>query len=49
MGKQLNYNLARMYCVALVMGKLHNQRGALVLIYVSSISVLLVLLSFINF
>lgn len=27
MGKQLNYNLARMYCVALVMGKLYSHRS----------------------
>lgn len=28
MGKQLNYNLARMYCVALATGKLCNQHDA---------------------
>lgn len=45
MGKQLNCNLARMYCVALVTGKLCNQHGAVVHVDVSRIISLIVAIS----
>ncbi len=40
MGKQLNCNLARMYCVALVMGKLYDHDDVVVYVDVCLISLL---------
>ena len=45
MGKQLNCNLAKMYCVALVTGKLCNQHGSVVHTDVSLITFLIVVIS----